>query len=206
MANAGRRKQKNAFVEVKGELSKIRLEMNSMGEKLSSVEKDKENLRCINHALIEKIKKETEKDYPFKLFLLTRELENEREKSMLAMQKLCAKQIFAVFLQENFGTLADKDGCQTSLTMQNMMNILKELLKIRKNIREHNTSEVSSFNYIDLADENVDAGSAESSNNTVAENSNSENVFNKLKDFRAKNKKELILSYLNINLLPEPNY
>ena len=67
MANAGRRKQKNAFVEVKGELSKIRLEMDSMGEKLSSVEKDKENLRCINHALIEKIKKETEKDYPFKV-------------------------------------------------------------------------------------------------------------------------------------------
>eukprot|EP00795_Rhopilema_esculentum_P008351 gene8351-14320_t len=129
MANAGRRKQKNAFVEVKGELSKIRLEMNSMGEKLSSVEKDKENLRCINHALIEKIRKETEKDYPFKLFLLTRELENEREKSKLAMQRLCAKQIFAVFLQENFGTLADKDGCQTSLTMQNMMNILKVIKK-----------------------------------------------------------------------------
>ena len=44
---------------------------------------------------------------------------------MLAMQRLCAKQIFAVFLQENFGTLADKDGFKTPLTMENMMNILK---------------------------------------------------------------------------------
>eukprot|EP00795_Rhopilema_esculentum_P014971 gene14971-6125_t len=33
----------------------------------------------------------------------------------------------------------------------------------------------------EFADENVDAGSDESSNNTVAESSNSENVFNKLK-------------------------
>ena len=42
---------------------------------------------------------------------------------------------------------------------------------------------ISSFDNIDLADKNMDAGSDESPNDTVTESWNSENVFNKLKDF-----------------------
>ena len=67
MSNTSRRRPKNGYVEVKGELSKIRLDMQGLGKKLNTVEKDKENLRCINHALLQKIKEEGEKDYPFKV-------------------------------------------------------------------------------------------------------------------------------------------
>eukprot|EP00795_Rhopilema_esculentum_P005319 gene5319-488_t len=129
MSNTSRRRPKNGYVEVKGELSKIRLDMLALGEKLNTVEKDKENLRCINHALLEKIKEEAGKDYPFKIFLLKTELEKEREKSTLTMQKLVESQILAIFLQEYFGICIQEGMNGAPVTIESAMNIVKEIQK-----------------------------------------------------------------------------
>ncbi|XP_065054169.1 repetitive organellar protein-like [Rhopilema esculentum] len=125
MSNTSRRRPKNGYVEVKGELSKIRLDMQALGGKLNTVEKDKENLRCINHALLEKIKEEADKDYPFKIFLLKKDLMMERERSTLTKQKLVENQILTILIQEYFGISIKEDRSKTPLKRESVVNILK---------------------------------------------------------------------------------
>ena len=77
--------------------------------------------------------------------------------------------------------------------------VLEVAKTFHNNLGEVDTPVETAFNGVDIYQNNVYVRSQGCSNRTVTGGPKPKDIFNELGDFRAKNKKNFVVSYLNIN-------